>query len=211
MTDLLQMRGIFKPSPVCRPCRILISTFELAKYQSGQREWSWREHLMHILAGVHRPHAGQPLTGWGSIDTKLLREKTRWAQRVSTERGTSDKEFEAIAMFMTPGLAVVLIAMKLLFGALIGFVVARVAYRSRISNGLVIKGALFGGLAFLLASGVAGWAGSRAAFVNGHRLDIAPWGEDLWLRNRIAENEFGICLVSACSAALLSGMKRKAT
>lgn len=109
-------------------------------------------------------------------------------------------------MFMTPGLALILIALKFGLGAVIGLGTVALVYRARF-----VRGAVVGGVVFVLASGLAGWAGSHAAFANGRRLDVAPWGEDLWLRNRIADNETMICLVSTCGAALLAGMKTRAT
>jgi hypothetical protein len=114
---------------------------------------------------------------------------------------------EGCAMFMTPGLALFFIAFKLASGCLIGFFVALVCYRSRITIGLLLRGALFGGLAFVIASGIAGWAGSHAAFNNGVRSDVAPWGENLWFRNRIVEYEGAICIASSCIAALLAGIR----
>jgi len=107
-------------------------------------------------------------------------------------------------MFMTPGLALFLIALKLVLGALIGLGTVALAYRRRF-----LRGAVFGGIMFVLASGLAGWADSHAAFMNGQRVDVAPWGENLWLRNRIAENETVICVVSACGGGLLAGLKAR--
>ncbi len=79
------------------------------------------------------------------------------------------------------------------------------------SLGLIVRGAVLGGVAFLFASGVAGWAGSHAYFYNGKRLDVTPTGENLLLRNRIAEHETGIAVVSSCGAALLAGLRFKKT
>jgi hypothetical protein len=110
-------------------------------------------------------------------------------------------------MLMTPGLALYFIAFKLGAGCVIGLFTALVCYRSRITNGLLLRGALFGGLAFVIASGIAGWAGAHAAFDGGLRLDVSPWGEDLWLRNRIVEYESIICIVSSCIAGLLAGIR----
>ena len=109
-------------------------------------------------------------------------------------------------MFITPGFALFMIALKFMLGAVIGLGAVALAYRARF-----IRGAVVGGMMFVLASGLAGWAGSHAVFVNGRRQDIAPWGENLWLRNRIAENETAICLISTCGAALLAGLKMRTT
>jgi hypothetical protein len=112
-------------------------------------------------------------------------------------------------MFTTSALAVFLVAMKLLVGAAIGLLVAALAYRSRFRVGLAFRSALLGGIAFLFASGVAGWADSTVYFYNGQRLDITPDGQSLWLRNRIAEHEIAIAVVSSCGAALLAGLRLK--
>ncbi len=106
---------------------------------------------------------------------------------------------------MTREMALFLIALKFLIGAAIGFIAVTLVYRSRRTLGLAVRGVLFGGLAFLFASGLAGWADSHVYFYNGKRLDVTPDGEKLWLRNRIAEHEMGISLVSSCGAALLAG------
>lgn len=107
-------------------------------------------------------------------------------------------------MFVTWQFALVIIALKFLIGSVIGLAVVALVYRTRF-----LRGAIFGGVMFLLASGLAGWADSHAAFMNGRRLDRAPWGENLWLRNRIVENETTICVVSTCGAALLAGIRRR--
>jgi len=112
-------------------------------------------------------------------------------------------------MFTTPALAVLLIAMKFLMGAVIGLAVAALAYRSRFAIGLGVRSALLGGVAFLFATGIAGWADSRVYFYNGQRLDVAPDGESLWLRNRIAEHEIALSALSSCGAVLLVGLRLK--
>ena len=94
-----------------------------------------------------------------------------------------------------------------MIGSVIGLVVVVLIYRSRLGAWLVVRGSLLAGIAYLIASGTAGWAGLHAAFQNGQRLDVAPWGEDLWLRNRIAENELPLAVASSCIAALLAGIR----
>jgi hypothetical protein len=115
-------------------------------------------------------------------------------------------------LFMTTGLAVILIVLRFAVGSVIGLAVVAVIYRSRIGVTLALRGALFAGAGFLIASGIVGWAGSHSAFQNGKRLDLAPWGEDLRLRNRIAENELVLCVSGSVLAALLAGVRlRKAS
>jgi hypothetical protein len=58
-----------------------------------------------------------------------------------------------------PGIAALLIVFKLWMGAVVGAVVASLAYRSRLNKTLVIRGALFGAAAYLVASSVAEWLG----------------------------------------------------
>jgi hypothetical protein len=79
-------------------------------------------------------------------------------------------------MFMASGIAAVIIAIKFLIGSLIGAATAGLIYRSRLTSRRVIRATLAAGIAYLFASGLAGWADSHAAFENGHRMDVAPWG-----------------------------------
>lgn len=115
-------------------------------------------------------------------------------------------------MFMTTGLIAFMIAIKLLIGAGVGFLVSVLIHRSRLTLWRGFKSALIAGAAYLFASGLAGWADAHAAFQNGQRLDVAPWGENLRVRNFIAENELMICLVGATVAAILAnlGSRQKA-
>ncbi len=113
-------------------------------------------------------------------------------------------------MFMTNGIVAVIIAAKLLMGSLVGLLIAALIYRSRFKIRLGVRSALFAGIAYLLASGLTGWADAHAAFQDGHRLAIAPWGEDLRLRNFIAENELVICLAASAVAAALASVSSAA-
>ena len=110
-------------------------------------------------------------------------------------------------MFMTPAQAEIIIALKFLIGAIIGLVVAALVYRSRFRRNLALRAALFAGIAFLLASGVAGWADSKANYSNYPRIDTAPDGESLWLVNLIAEHEVALTTLSSGGAALLAGFR----
>ncbi len=96
----------------------------------------------------------------------------------------------------------------LLIGSVIGLIVVGVMYRSRFGFWLAIRGALLGGVAFVLVSYAAGWAGSHAAFdENGRRMPVAPWGEDLRLRNFIANNASVLCIAGSSIAALVAGIR----
>jgi hypothetical protein len=112
-------------------------------------------------------------------------------------------------MFMTFGFAAIIIAIKFLIGSVIGLVVAALAFRSHLRLGHALRGALFAGVTYLLASGLAGWADSHAAFQDGHRMNVAPWGEDLRLRNLIAENELTICITTSAVAAVLANVRSR--
>ena len=61
-------------------------------------------------------------------------------------------------------------------------------------------------MVFVLVSGIAGWADSHAAFENGRRMDVAPWGEDLRLRNAVAGNELLLCVIASVGIAALSNV-----
>ena len=96
-----------------------------------------------------------------------------------------------------------MITLKSLAGGAVGLLVTAIARRSRTTFGLAIGGALLGALGFLMGAYLVGWADMHSAIENGRRLDVAPWGEDLWLRNRIVENEALVCVVPACLLPLL--------
>ena len=65
------------------------------------------------------------------------------------------------------------------------------------------------GVVFVLVSGVAGWAASHAAFENGQRMDIAPWGENLRFRNAIAGNEVLLSILASIGTAALANVGTK--
>jgi hypothetical protein len=99
-------------------------------------------------------------------------------------------------MFVTPGLAWFLITVKFGAGFVVGVFVTLLFYRTRLTTGLLLRGALFGGCAYLIASGTAGW------------LSFDPrWGKNAWIRDCVAEYEAAICIASSCIAALLAGIR----
>lgn len=110
----------------------------------------------------------------------------------------------ALTMFITTGIAAIFIVGKLLIGSLVGLLIAALVYRRRLKTRLGVRSALIAGVTYLLFSGLAGWADAHAAFQNGQRLAFAPWGEDLRLRNFIAENELVICLAASAIAATIA-------
>ena len=101
--------------------------------------------------------------------------------------------------------AVVLMVL-LAAGAAVGMGTAFVVYRRRFSRGwLPVRSAALGGLTFLAVYVACGHAGDHAQFIGGHRADIGSRGESLWLRNRVADNTFVICVAVSALAGLLAG------
>jgi hypothetical protein len=112
-------------------------------------------------------------------------------------------------MFLTSGMVAVLVGFKFAVGFIIGAATSKLIYRSRLTRARTLRASLAAGVVFVLISGVAGWAGSHAAFENGRRLDAASWGEDLRLRNAIAGNEVLLCLTASIGIAALANVKTK--
>jgi hypothetical protein len=116
---------------------------------------------------------------------------------------------EGWTMFLTTGIVAVLVGLKFIAGFIIGAVTAMVMYRRRLTVAQTLRASLGAGVVFVLVSGVAGWAGAHAAFENGRRMDIAPWGEDLRFRNAIAENEILLCVITSIGIAALANVGTK--
>jgi hypothetical protein len=53
-----------------------------------------------------------------------------------------------------------------------------------------LSGVAAGIFGFFTGAWLAGWAGAHSYILNGKRMDQAPSGENLWLRNRLAEHDF---------------------
>ena len=116
---------------------------------------------------------------------------------------------EGWTMFLTTGIVAVLVGLKFIAGFIIGAVTAMVMYRRRLTVAQTLRASLGAGVVFVLVSGVAGWAGAHAAFENGRRMDIAPWGEDLRFRNAIAEKEILLCVITSIGIAALANVGTK--
>jgi energy-coupling factor transporter transmembrane protein EcfT len=114
-------------------------------------------------------------------------------------------------MFMTSGIAMVIIAVEFLAGGVIGIAVVALIFRSKLRVGLALRAALFAGLAFLAMAGASGWAGAQAEFINGQRQDVTSWGEHLWLRNRLSAYEIPLCIGSSIAAAALTSVFSRRT
>jgi hypothetical protein len=115
-------------------------------------------------------------------------------------------------MFETTGLVTVVILIRLLVGCVTGLAIAWLVLRSKLTLKAAVYAAIVSSVLFIVGSGLIGWASSHEAWLNGKRLDVAPWGEDLRWRNRIAENEALICFgPTALAAAAVSLAFRKKT
>ncbi len=109
-------------------------------------------------------------------------------------------------MFVTSQMALIFVAIELCAGSVIGIVTLAIIYRSRLRSNVAMTGAIVSSLVFLFACGVGGWADSHSEFVNGKRTDFASWGEDLRVRNFLAENEFILAAGSSALATLAVGV-----
>jgi hypothetical protein len=112
-------------------------------------------------------------------------------------------------MFLTSSMVALLVALKFGAGFIVGAATAKLIYRSRVTGARILRASLAAGVVFVLVSGVAGWADSHAAFENGRRMDVAPWGEDLRLRKAIAGNEILLCVIASIGIAALANVRTK--
>jgi hypothetical protein len=95
------------------------------------------------------------------------------------------------------------ILLKSLLGVGVGLAVTAVLYRSRLAPGAFLMGVVLGVLGFLAGASLSGWGGAHAYFVDGKRMDQTPWGENLWLRNRLADNETLMSILLASLAVFI--------
>jgi hypothetical protein len=157
-------------------------------------------YTIHPLPGEQ---GRESVVGQFGVMTEVSEKQTFEAVRYAVANGST--------MFLTSGFAAVIIAIKFLIGAVIGLLVAALTFRSHLIRGRALRGAVFAGITYLLGSGLAGWADSHAAFQDGHRMNVAPWGEDLHVRNFIAENELAICVTTSALAAVLANVRSRKT
>jgi hypothetical protein len=109
-------------------------------------------------------------------------------------------------MGITWQLVLLIVLIKALTGVGVGLVVTALLYRSRLTPGAFLRGVVLGAVGYFAGSSLSTWGASHAYFLNGKRMDQAPWGENLWLRNRLAENGLLLSLLLA-SIAVLIGYK----
>jgi hypothetical protein len=106
-------------------------------------------------------------------------------------------------MLITWQFLIFVILVKVLIGSVIGIAVTALLYRSQSTFSAFLRGIVLGVLGYLTGAFLAGWGDEHSYFFNGKRMDQAPWGENLWLRNRLAENEFLLSLLLASIAILI--------
>jgi len=107
-------------------------------------------------------------------------------------------------MFITWQLAILIILMNVLLGSVIGVVGTALLYRSQSTPRDFLKGIVLGVLGWLTGGFLAGWGDAHSYFLNGKRMDQAPWGENLWLRNRLAENGILLSFLLASIAIFIA-------
>jgi hypothetical protein len=113
-------------------------------------------------------------------------------------------------MFVTSQMAWIGILLEICAGCVIGLVTLALVYRARLRLRLAITGALVSSVVFLVFCGVGGWADSQTEFVNGRRVDFSTSvGEDLRIRNYLAENALLLAIASSSLSALLFGIASK--
>jgi len=104
-------------------------------------------------------------------------------------------------MFIAPSTALIFFLMLFAMGGGIALATAIFVLRARLCASLVVWAMLLGG-----------WAALRASFVNGHRADFSPTGEDLRLRNWLVWLPLPIGIGAARMAGVAVGLgfrKRK--
>ena len=95
------------------------------------------------------------------------------------------------------------IAGRLLVGGVIGFVVVALAYWRFPRRRRLLRGAIFGGLGFLMARAFTAWASSGTYYINDVRMNVTP------LRGFVAEESDWIIVASTFGAALLAGARER--
>ncbi|SRR5258708_1497698 len=109
-------------------------------------------------------------------------------------------------------LIVFLILDKVLMGSVIGVVETALLYRSQSTPRAFLTGIVLGVSGWFTGGFLAAWGNSHSYFFNGKRMDQAPWGENLWLRNRLAENQILLSLFLASIAVFIAyKLSRRAT
>jgi hypothetical protein len=109
--------------------------------------------------------------------------------------------FNAIALY--------LLMKSVLIGAGIGAAGAALLYRARLTPGTWLKSIALGIVGYQAGFYLVVWCESHSYYVNGVRMDRAESGENLWLRNRLAEHEVLLPVIIALTAILVAYILRK--
>jgi hypothetical protein len=99
-----------------------------------------------------------------------------------------------------------MIAVEFLLGSSMGLAVAAVVYRSHLRIRVAISAMFCAGVAFLCASGFAGWADMSTSFMEGHDVAAAPWANWPQLTSYLAENRLALCIASSIVTAAISSL-----
>jgi hypothetical protein len=109
--------------------------------------------------------------------------------------------FNAIALY--------LLIKSVLIGAGIGAAGATLLYRSRLTPGTWLKSIALGMVGSQVGFYLVVWGQSHSYYVNGVRMDRAESGENLWLRNRLAEHEVLLPIIITLTVILVVYILRK--
>jgi len=109
--------------------------------------------------------------------------------------------FNAIALY--------LLLKSVLIGAGIGAAGSALLYRSRLTPGTWLKSIALGIVGYQVGLYLVARGESHSYYVNGVRMDRAESGENLWLRNRLAEHEVLLPIIIALTAILVVYILRK--
>jgi len=101
-------------------------------------------------------------------------------------------------------LFVFIILDKVLMGSVIGVVETALLYRFQATLRAFLRGIVLGVLGWFTGGFLTGWGNSHSYFLNGKRMDQGPSGENLWLRNRLAENGILLSFLLASIAIFIA-------
>jgi hypothetical protein len=112
-------------------------------------------------------------------------------------------------MVLSKNFLLFLLVVQVLIGAGIGALGSALLYRSRLTPGRWLKGIALSVFGYLVGLFLAGWGDSHSYIVNGVRMDRGPDGENLWLRNRLAEHDVLLPILFATIAILVGYVLRR--
>jgi len=104
---------------------------------------------------------------------------------------------------MTWQLVLFIILIRTVVGSAVGLVVTALLYRFKLTPGAFLRAVVLGTVGYFAGASLATWGESHSYILNGKRMDQGPWGENLWLRNRFAENGLLLSVLLASIAVLI--------